>query len=166
MGLLRVNKFLIGILFFVTFVSCDSKKEYDSYLSMDNESWNINNSVKFKVDIEDIERQKNVFLNVRTNSSYLYRNLYVIGKMTLPNGAVLKDTLEYEMADAFGNWLGDGITDVKENKLYYLEKYKFPIKGEYVFEFSHAMRKRGNVQGVLDLEGVTDVGIRIEKTQD
>lgn len=165
MGLLRVNK-IVCLIFVIICVSCDANKEYDSYQSMEKGLWNLKKPVVFKVDIQDINSQQNVFLNVRTDSNYPYRNLYVVSKMTLPNGAVLKDTLEYEMADAFGNWLGDGMTDVKDNKLYYLEKYKFPKQGTYIFEFYQAMRKRGEMDGLEELEGVTDVGLRIEKIQD
>lgn len=165
MGLLRVNK-IICFICFVLCISCDANKEYDAYQSMENSLWKLEEPVVFEVDMKNINSQQNVFLNVRTNSDYPYRNLYVVSKMTLPNGAVLKDTLEYEMADAFGNWLGDGMTDVKDNKLYYLEKYKFPEQGMYTFEFYQAMRKRGEINGLDTLEGVTDVGLRIEKTQD
>ncbi|MGY5355210.1 gliding motility lipoprotein GldH [Wenyingzhuangia sp. IMCC45467] len=160
-----MNK-IIYLIFFISCISCDANKEYDSYQSMKNGLWNLEEPVIFEVDIEDTKSQQNVFLNVRTDSQYQYRNLYVISKMILPNGAILQDTLEYEMADAFGNSLGDGMTDVKENKLYYLEKYRFTKKGTYTFEFYQAMRKRGEIEGLQELKGVTDVGLRIEKIQE
>ena len=165
MGLQRVNEIIYFIFVFLC-ISCDSDKKYDTYQAMDNSVWRLEEPVVFEVDIEDTNSQQNVFLNVRTDSDYPYRNLYVISKMTLPNGAILQDTLEYEMADAFGNWLGDGMTDVKDNKLYYLEKYKFPKKGTYRFEFYQAMRNRGEIKGLEELKGVTDVGLRIEDIQD
>lgn len=165
MGLLKVNKFFCFIAILVS-ISCDSNKEYDSYQSIENSLWKLNEPVVFEVDIEQAEAQQNVFLNVRTDSNYPYRNLYIISKMILPNGAVLQDTLEYEMADAFGNRLGAGITDVKDNKLYYLENYKFPKKGTYVFEFHQAMRKRGDIKGIEELKGITAVGLRIENIED
>ena len=165
MGLQRVNKIIYFIVIFLC-ISCDSKKKYDVYQAMENSVWKLDQPVVFEVDIDDTNSQQNVFLNVRTDSDYLYRNLFIISKMTLPNGAILKDTLEYEMADAFGNWLGDGITDVKDNKLYYLENYKFTKKGTYIFEFYQAMRNRGEINGLEELKGVIDVGLRIEDVQD
>ena len=165
MGLQRVNK-IISIIFIFICISCDSNKKYDTYQSIKNSVWKLEEPVVFEVDIQDTISQQNVFLNVRTDSKYPYRNLFIISKMTLPNGAILKDTLEYEMADAFGNWLGDGITDVKDNKLYYLENYKFTKKGTYIFEFYQAIRNRGEINGLKELKGVTDVGLRIEDIQD
>ncbi|MEN8764819.1 MAG: gliding motility lipoprotein GldH, partial [Wenyingzhuangia sp.] len=163
--LLKVNKIFcfLGIIFCV---SCDSNKEYDSYQTLKEGVWGLKDRVLFEVEVKDTVSLQNVFLNVRTDVNYPYRNLYVISKMSLPSGLVLIDTLEYEMADAFGNLLGDGFTDVKNNKLYYLENHQFSQQGMYVFEFYQAMRKRGEIHGLEGLEGVVDVGLRIEKTQD
>jgi hypothetical protein len=36
------------------------------------------------------------------------------------------DTLEYEMANPDGTLMGKGITDTKENKLFYKENFTFP----------------------------------------
>lgn len=155
--------YFLGIIFCV---SCDSNKEYDSYQTLKEGVWGLKDRVLFEVEVKDTVSLQNVFLNVRTDVNYPYRNLYVISKMSLPSGLVLIDTLEYEMADAFGNLLGDGFTDVKNNKLYYLENHQFPQQGMYVFEFYQAMRKRGEIHGLEGLEGVVDVGLRIEKTQD
>lgn len=164
MGLLKVNKILFCIVLILSF-SCDRYKKYDSYQTLENKVWKAKDSVLFKVGIEDISKPHHVFLNVRTDNQYQYRNLYVISKMTLPSKIVIQDTLEYEMADAFGNWLGEGFTDVRNNKLYFLENYTFPETGTYRFEFFQAMRKRGQVEGISELLGITDVGLRIEESK-
>lgn len=162
MGLLRVNKILVIVLLLL-FVSCDEVKIFDSYQTLTNKAWELDKPVVFKVAIEDISKKHHVFLNIRTDNDYLYRNLYVLSKLTLPNKTVVQDTLEYEMTDPFGNWLGVGLTDVRDNKLYFLENYQFPEKGTYQFEFSHGMRKRNEIDGIQSLTGITDIGLRIEK---
>ena len=148
----------------VVFVSCDEAKIYDSYQTLTNKAWELDTPVVFDVVVDDTIKKHHVFLNVRTDNEYLYRNLYVLSKLTLPNKTVIQDTLEYEMADAFGNWLGEGLTDVRDNKLYFLENYQFPEKGNYQFEFSHGMRKRNEVEGIENLTGITDIGLRIEES--
>lgn len=163
MDLQKVNKILFTILM-VALVSCDNKK-YDSYQTLENANWQINKPISFEVNLEAISKPHHVFLNIRTDKNYPYRNLYVISKLTFPDGVAIQDTLEYEMADAYGNWLGDGLTDVKNNQLYFLENYTFPKQGTYQFEFTHAMRKRGELEGLQTLEGVRDVGLRIEEVQ-
>ena len=83
--------------------------------------------------------------------------------MVFPHGKTIKDTLEYRMADPNGKLLGTGITGVKENKLWYKEQVVFKEAGEYTVNIQHAMRENGKVNGVIELDGITDVGFRIEK---
>ena len=73
------------------------------------------------------------------------------------------DTLQYEMADTTGKYLGKGFTDIKENKLFYKEEKVFPESGKYILNIRHAMRKSGEVNIIPFLEGVQDVGFSIEK---
>ena len=79
------------------------------------------------------------------------------------NGKVISDTLEYEMAYPNGDWMGQGFGDVYESKLWYKENVRFPETGTYQFKIRQAMRKNGNVNGISELQGITDVGFRIEK---
>ena len=37
--------------------------------------------------------------------------------------------------------------------------------GDYTVNIQHAMRENGKVNGVVELEGITDIGFRIEKPQ-
>lgn len=164
MDLQKVSKFLFLVLI-VLFVSCDRYKKYDRYTTLENGVWEQDRIISHEVSIEDLSKDYHVFLNLRTDNNFPYRNMFVISKMTSPEGLVVKDTLEYEMADVFGNWLGDGLTDVRNNKLFFLENYKFPVQGVYKFEFEQAMRNRGNVAGVQELLGVVDVGLRIEESK-
>jgi len=164
MGLLKLNNILSCVILILLF-SCDRHKKYDSYQSLENEVWTSDNIVVFNVDIDNVKQPTDVFLNVRSDSKYQYRNLFIVTKIISPEKNVLQDTLEFEMADAFGNWLGEGLTDVKNNKLYFLENYIFQEKGTYQFEFSQAMRKRGEINGISELSGITDVGLRIEESK-
>jgi gliding motility-associated lipoprotein GldH len=81
--------------------------------------------------------------------------------LELPNGYTKVDTLEYQMADPDGALLGDGFSDIKESKLYYKENVKF--RGQYKVNIKQAVRENGKIPGVTSLEGITDVGLRIEK---
>ena len=74
------------------------------------------------------------------------------------------DTLEYQMANPDGSLLGEGFTDVKESKLVYKERMKFK-KGNYKIHIRHAVRQTGKVVGVAKLDGITEVGFRIEKIE-
>lgn len=87
--------------------------------------------------------------------------------MVYPHGKTTKDTLEYQMSKPNGELLGKGVTDLKENKLWY-KGYETPFVfeevGVYNINIQHAMRNNGDVNGVDKLEGITDVGFSIETT--
>ncbi len=162
---MRTNK--INYIFFVftalSIISCDSKREYDSFVSISNNSWETENAVSFLFEITDTINKKDLFLNIRNNEKYSYSNLFLITTLNFPNGKKIVDTLEYEMTDNSGRFLGKGFTGIKENKLFYKENVVFPTAGEYSVSISQAMRKSGEVSGIKSLEGITDVGFRIEK---
>ena len=62
-----------------------------------------------------------------------------------------------------GELLGSGFSDVKENKLWYKERMIFEENGNYQVSIQQAMRENGKVKGVEYLQGITDIGFRIEK---
>lgn len=155
-------------LFFLTLslvlVSCDSNRVFDTYKSIPNK-WHKDSVVSFKVTPPDSTNAYNLFVNLRNTNAYKYNNLYLIVEMVFPHGKTIKDTLEYRMADPRGKLLGTGYTDVKENKLWYKEKVVFQEVGEYTVNIQQAMRENGKINGVIELEGITDVGFRIEKPE-
>jgi len=155
----------IGIFFLVAMLlaSCDSNSEFDNYITLPKSAWNKKNIIQFTFPIYDSIGKKNLFINLRNNKDYAYSNLFLITQMDFPDGQIIIDTLEYDMADVTGKFLGEGFTDIKENKLFYKENITFPRKGEYTFKVRQAMRKNGEVEGIEELEGITHVGFRIEK---
>ncbi|MDC1162068.1 gliding motility lipoprotein GldH [Tenacibaculum sp.] len=163
---IKVTKNRTFILFMclaMLFVSCDSNRVYDSYHSVSVDGWGKEEPAVFEFPINDTLTKRNLFINVRNNNNYPFSNIFLITKMNFPDGQRIIDTLEYEMADVTGKFLGEGFTEVKENKLFYKENIIFPISGNYTINISQAMRKNGETDGVISLEGITDVGFRIEK---
>ena len=157
------NNFFVLFFSISLLISCDDKREYDSYVSIPNNNWNIENKVAFEFTVNDTVSKKNVFLNIRNNNNYEYSNIFLITNLKFPDGQEIVDTLQYKMADKSGNFLGTGYTEVKENKLFYKENKIFPVSGLYQIEISQAMRKSGAVEGIENLNGITEVGFRIEK---
>jgi len=156
------NKVILIVVICLSFLSCDSNRVFDEYKSVSSQ-WNKDSIISFKVSPPDSINAYNVFVNLRNTNDYKYSNLFLIVSTKFPNGKVIKDTLEYRMAQPNGEFLGTGFSDVKENKLWYKENIVFKESGEYKFDIQHAMRENGKVQGVENLEGVTDVGLRVEK---
>ena len=146
-------------------VSCDKKRVFDEYKALDGK-WKKDNVVSFNFDQKDTVSKYNMFINVRNNNSYPYSNLFLIVHLQEPGSKLTKvDTLEYPMANPDGSLMGEGFSDVKESKLWYKENVRFPKAGKYTVSIQHAVRKGGEVPGVNELNGVIDVGLRIESTE-
>ncbi|MHA3788434.1 gliding motility lipoprotein GldH [Flavobacterium hauense] len=162
-GALRNSLAVLAVLLLVS--SCDKTRVFDEYKALDGK-WKKDNKVSFSFDQKDTVSKYNMFINVRNNNSYPYNNLFLIVELQEPGSKLVKvDTLEYPMANPDGTLMGEGFTDIKESKLWYKEKVRFPKPGKYTVSIQQAVRKGGAVPGVNELEGVTDVGFRIESTE-
>lgn len=143
-------------------VSCNSNRVYDQFISVEEQQWHSENKMEFIVNIQDTIYKKNVFINIRNDNNYEFSSLFLIGNIEFPNGNKIIDTLEYEMTDSNGRWLGSGFTALKENKLIYKEQLLFPEKGIYKFKLWQATRSIHDLEGKNPLKGISDVGLRIE----
>lgn len=154
---------LTSIFVIVLFVACDSKQLFDEYQTVPG-SWAKENAISFTFKSPDTTNKYNLFINLRNNNEYPFSNLHIITELEDPKKNKITDTLEYIMANPDGSWLGTGFSAIKENKLWYKEKVRFKEKGNYHLTVKHAMRKNGNVLGLDNLNGITELGFRIEKT--
>lgn len=161
---IRNSIFVFGALLLL-FCSCDEKRVFDEYKSFDS-VWNKDSIVSFDFEQQDTTRLYNMFVNIRSNNDYPYSNIFLIVEMQQPDtDFTIVDTLEYQMANPDGTLMGEGFTDVKESKLWYREEVKFPTLGNYKVNIQQAVREAGKVPGVQELEGITEVGFRIETTE-
>jgi len=150
---------LLILLVTILFFSCDKKRVFDEYKSVGS-AWHKDSIVTFDLPVLDSTKRYDLFINVRDNNNYPFNNLFLIVSLEKPNGYTKVDTLEYQMAEPDGTLLGDGFTDIKESKLYYKENVKF--RGKYKLSIKQAVRESGKVSGVNELDGITEVGLRIE----
>lgn len=155
--------FLI-LLLAISLLSCDKKRVFDDYKSVGS-SWKKDSIVDFGFIQKDTTKAYNLFLNLRSNSNYQFSNLFLIVALEHPDGLTKVDTLQYQMAEPDGTLLGEGFSDIKESKLVYKENMKFPKAGNYNVRIQQAVRQTGKIVGVNELEGITEVGFRIESTE-
>ena len=148
----------------VCLVSCNSNTLVSETYKLPG-YWDKNDVVEFTIPKMDSVQKYNIFLNLRNTNEYPYNNIFIIANMTFPHGKVLTDTLEYRMAQPDGKWLGQGLGDVKDNKLWYKENVVFFEGGNYKITLSQAVRNNGKAEGVTRLDGLTDVGYSIENSE-
>ncbi|KUJ61130.1 gliding motility lipoprotein GldH [Flavobacterium sp. ANB] len=157
---MRIKNSGILLLAAILLFSCDKKRVFDQYKSVGS-AWHKDSIVTFDLPVLDSTKKYNLFVNLRDNNNYPFNNLFLIVAIEMPNGFTKVDTLEYEMAAKDGTLLGNGFTDIKESKLFYKADVKF--RGHYKVHIKQAVRESGKIPGVQELEGITDVGFRIEQ---
>lgn len=158
-----MNKLLALFLTAISLLSCESDTVFSETRAMDGQ-WGADEVVDFKLPQLDSLKKYDLFVNIRNTNEYKFNNLFLIVSMNFPHGKIVTDTIEYRMANPDGSWMGQGIGNVKENKLWYKQNVPFLEEGNYTIDIAQAMRNNGNVEGVTKLEGITDVGFSIEET--
>jgi gliding motility-associated lipoprotein GldH len=144
-------------------LSCEQGLIYSEFQPISQGIWDKDDIKVFQISETDSISSFQMFVNVRNDNSFPYSNLFLITEFEYPNGETFIDTLEYEMALPNGQWLGKGYGSIKENKLWYKENIVFPVNGVYTLRIGHAMRRNGSVDGIIELPGITDIGVEIEK---
>ncbi|HAH24246.1 MAG TPA: gliding motility lipoprotein GldH [Prolixibacteraceae bacterium] len=153
----QVIFYILCILLFASTISCDRKRVFEAYRTLDQNGWNKDSVVVFKVALKDTTRNNNLYVNIRNKGTYPYSNLWLFLTIGAPDGKQHTDTVEFSLAEASGRWKGSGIGDLHDNQILYKSSVFFPHKGNYTFQIKQGMRD--NV-----LQGIRDVGLRIERT--
>ncbi len=158
-----MDKFYSLIIVLILISSCNNSSFLSEYKPINKNKWHKDSIVIVDFNIKDTLSNNAVYINLRNNKDYNFNNIFLIVSVDYPNKTKVIDTLEYKMTNERGVFLGTGFTDIKENKLEFKDSTIFPTKGIYKFSIQQAMRINGNEDGIEYLEGITDVGIKIEK---
>lgn len=153
-----LSKILIVVISTVL-LSCDGNKVFEEYIEVDGANWKKENIANFSFNITDTVNPHNLYLNIRNTGDYPKSNLYIFVKIKGPDGNFNVDTVNCQLADKRGKWLGKGVGDLWDLKIPYIGGFKFTQSGEYNVSFEQAMRVEDG------LKGITDVGLRVEKTE-
>jgi gliding motility-associated lipoprotein GldH len=137
--------------------ACDSSRIFDENTAIPASLWTKDFRPSFEVEVRDTTTNYGFYFNVRNTEAYRYSNLYIFLETHFPNGNVTRDTIECMLADVSGRWLGRSSGSLIEHQILLNPALRFPLSGNYLFEIEQAMRE--------PLNGITDVGIRIEKSR-
>ena len=140
--------------------SCDSNKIFEEYIEVKNANWKKENIASFEFNAKDTTTAHNLYINVRNTGTYSYSNLYLFVTMQGPSGGLLKDTVNCILADNRGKWLGSGVGDLWDLRIPYVGGFKFAQSGNYIVTLEQGMRVEAG------LEGITDIGLRVEKVKE
>jgi len=158
-----VGKLILAFIILTYTLSCTNNTIYNQYQAIENSEWHKDSIINFKINSTDTISKNNLYVTLRNNKDYEFSNLFLIVGIKFPNNYQIVDTLEYEMTTPEGRFLGNGMTDVKENKLEYKTNVTFSLMGDYDISVQQAMRSTRDIDGLNALNGITDVGLQIEK---
>lgn len=136
----------------------DPNAVIDNNTVIPNNNWSYVNKIKSRVTVMDETVPYNLYMNLRVTADYKYANLFVLIKQVSPDKQAHSTRYEFKLANADGEWLGDGSGSIYSYQVPFKTAYKFPAKGVYTFEIEQNMRDN-------PLREVTDVGIRVERAE-
>jgi len=153
-----INK-IIGVFIIASLTvglqSCDGNRYFEQNIEILNNNWAYNDAQNFYVDITDTTSSFNFYLNIRNTTDYPYANLYLFIQTTFPDSVYARDTIEFQLANVDGRWMGEGYGEYKYSHFILREAMRFSQKGVHEFSIEHGMRKD-------TLSGISDIGIRLE----
>ena len=155
-------KSLLKNSFFVLFsacllTACNENTVYHSYQSLPDEGWGKSDTLSFQIPITDsIPTTLRLFAEVRNRIEYPYHDLHLFISQNLQDSTVWRtDTLAFSLADSTGRWTGHGWGSIYQSETFI--KSVLPLRsGNYTIKVINGMKDE-------KLQGLSDVGIRIEK---
>lgn len=155
-----MNKLFLSFIFIITLtiVGCDYNRAYEHNDSIENETWDLKKTFSHEFEIPDSMQWYNMYINIRNTTDYKYSNLFLFITTTFPKGQQAKDTVECILANKEGKWFGKGNGKYKDNRIVFKPKFRFSQSGKFNLKISHGMR-------VQEVNGISEIGIRLEKIQ-
>ena len=155
----------LAIIFSVFLMSCNPDIQYIDYNSTDG-LWHKDSIQNFNFELITTEKNTyNSFVNLRINEDYIFNNIFLIVTIKDSVNIVSIDTMEYKLADKYGKFLGRKRINIVDNSLLHKENISLADEKKYFVSIKHAMRVINKVGGLELLEGVVDVGFKIEKVK-
>lgn len=151
----KVQIILMVLSITTLFTSCDDSRYFEQTKEVADKTWDINDEFSFEFDIQDTVNTYDFLLNLRNEADYPYANIWLFIDYKYPNDKSITDTIEFPLAYPDGRWIGKGIGDIIDNQIYFKQKIRFPMTGEYQISFRHGMRAN-------EVPHITDVGFRIQ----
>lgn len=149
-------RFFFLLLLALILSSCDPLRVYEENQAIEGGNWSVSDKKVFELMMNDTLSPCNIFINVRHRGDYAFSNLYLFITTHRPDGKMSVDTVECVLQSNEGKWLGKGIGDLFDNRLFFRSGVRFPVKGKYSFTFEQAMRMK-------ELPHITDIGLRVER---
>ena len=150
-----VFSIFVGLLSIVL-ASCSEKEGYSCFHHIENGKWYRNSPLVFTIDSLTPSQGTGyeVTVELTTNRSYPYRDLWLQIEQDLTDSLIRTDTLRCLLADEYGRWLGSGIGGLNQLSL----PYRSFIPRDSMYHYRLTIRQ---AMGDELLRGVEKVGIKL-----
>jgi len=151
-----INTLFFVSLFFLT--SCGPTPYYENSVDINIEDWKHNDKVNFVVEVIDVESKYIMNLIVSHSQDFSYQNLYLNVTTSFPTQEQTEERLNIELSDKKGQWVGKCSNGTCQTKVYMLDNFKFPEKGNYTFGIEQLNREES-------LKGINQIALEIYKVE-
>lgn len=149
------------VIFFITplllFISCTKNNVYENDQIIRTTNWKASDTLSYKVNITDTGSLYNLYITIRHEEDYPYRNIWLMIYTKFPDGKTLSKRSELTLADEDGKWYGQGVNNIWDDRILLQNDAYFNKVGQYSFALEQDMRQD-------PLPGIMAVGLRIENT--
>ena len=112
--------------------ACGEAPFYEKAYSFENREWKQDVKLKYEVDFQNIEKEYDFTLSLRTSTDYKYNNIWVFMKTETPDGTTAREPFELKITNPDGSWIGEKSGSIVTTSLYF-KRRKMPVKGKYTF---------------------------------
>ena len=152
------NKVYILYLLFALgylFTACTTSATFEKIVKLHNDQWPKDSAIHITLPVTDTLGAYALIVDLRNNNDYPFRNIHLFVDEVSQTGITVCDTVEYELSNLQGKWLGKRGSYWIDHRLLYRPAVIFPDTGNYVFGIRHGMRAD-------TLLGIGAVGLRLE----
>ncbi len=150
-------KLIFYIIILISILSCNSNVVFEKYTKFNNNQWHTDSIVVFNYGDLDTSLDYKIYLNIRHDIDYKYRNLFLFTETKYT-----RDTIEIHLCDKQGKWYGKGMSNIREVKLDITEINNKSIFRSPQLKIEQAMRY-GKGEKIIFLKHINHIGITILK---
>lgn len=143
--------------------SCEDRMVFSQYTPIKKAMWSVNDTLQFTFFSPDTLNPHTLSINFRNDNTFPLNTLFLVTEMEDPSGKTSKDTLHYTLITSTGEWMGYGLASLKENKLQLRKNLVFSHLGRYRLNVTYTIPKNNEANTLQQLNGITDVGLQVEK---
>jgi gliding motility-associated lipoprotein GldH len=151
-----MRKTILYIFLLSYIAACSHIDVFEKTTFFPRHEWKTSETPSFTFDIKDTASLYNVYLVLRHDDAYRYKNIWLNVQLKSPDSTIAIKR-EFILADNT-HWLGSSMDDIIEHRIPFNTSALFFKKGTYTFTLQQVMRED-------TLTHILNAGIRVEKAR-